>query len=73
MEPGSRTDASPEPFISGAADIAGTFIALLTLIVPVAAIAYFSTPTPSSIPAGRIQTPAVIESSVWNRHHPLRP
>ncbi|GAB4473132.1 MAG: hypothetical protein OHK0037_33390 [Elainellaceae cyanobacterium] len=74
MEPGSRNDTSPEPSPYRAAEIAGTFIAVLTLVVPVAAIAYFSTPiTPSSLPAQTLQAPAVTESSIWNRHHPLQP
>ncbi|MDG2616575.1 hypothetical protein HPC62_10910 [Thermoleptolyngbya sichuanensis A183] len=79
MEPGSRNDTSPETPLYRAAEIAGTFIAVLTLVVPVAAIAYFSTPIPpSSLPTRTIQAPTVTvptvtESSIWNRHHPLQP
>ncbi|HIK55702.1 MAG TPA: hypothetical protein IGS37_11130 [Synechococcales cyanobacterium M55_K2018_004] len=57
MEPGSRADAPFEPYPSRIADVIGTLIALLTLVVPVAAIAYFSsTPTP-------LQGPTVYPSS----------
>jgi len=78
MEPGSRSDTSPEPPLYRAAEIAGTFIAVLTLVVPVAAIAYFSTPIPPPLPTRTTQSPtraapAVTESSIWNRHHPLQP
>lgn len=42
MEPGSQAETSPEPTSNRLADLLGTLIALLTLIIPGVAIAYFS-------------------------------
>jgi len=43
MEPGSsRVEPHPAQALNRLADIAGTLIAVLTLIIPVAAISYFS-------------------------------
>lgn len=42
MEPGSQSVRSPERANKGAADMIGVIIALLTLIVPLAVIAYYS-------------------------------
>jgi hypothetical protein len=47
MEPGSRADNPPEQASSKLADIVGTLIAILTLIMPMVAIAYYSTPDTS--------------------------
>jgi hypothetical protein len=46
MEPGSQAETSPEPSPNRLADVLGTLIALLTLIVPSVAIAYFSSEAP---------------------------
>jgi hypothetical protein len=42
MESGSQTDKSPEHPPKAIANIAGTLIALLTLIIPLISIAHFS-------------------------------
>lgn len=50
MESGSRVETFAEPPPHRLANIAGTLIALVTLILPVAAIAYYSTSPPPSTP-----------------------
>ncbi|MBD1911692.1 MULTISPECIES: hypothetical protein [unclassified Leptolyngbya] len=51
MESGSQVETFTEPPPHRLANIAGTLIALVTLILPVAAIAYYSTsPPPVSTP-----------------------
>lgn len=50
MESGSRVETFTEPPPHRLANIAGTLIALVTLILPVAAIAYYSTSPPPSTP-----------------------
>jgi hypothetical protein len=42
MESGSQPDLPPNPSSQRLASLVGTFIALLTLAVPLLAIAYFS-------------------------------
>jgi len=42
MESGSRTDTSPEQTSHKLADFIGTLIALLTLVLPIMTIAYYS-------------------------------
>lgn len=60
MESGSRTDNPPGRTPHRLANIIGTFIALMTLTIPVFAIAYFSSDSveiwqPSTYPLVRSQ------------------
>jgi hypothetical protein len=51
MQSGSQIETLTEPPPSRLANVIGTLIALMTLVLPVAAIAYYSSnPPPSSAP-----------------------
>jgi len=58
MESGSQVETLTEP-PSRLANIAGTLIALITLILPVVAIAYYSA-SPSPIPTPNTMSPAQV-------------